>query len=71
LKWLRVNNKDVADLMDYPDVINVYTYDCRAYLIRKEILEDQEKVVRKTKSRIYVSYLVSYGGSNIYRIWVL
>jgi hypothetical protein len=71
LKWLRVNNKDVADLIDQPDVTNVYAYGCRAYPIRKEVLEDQEKVARKTKPRTYIGYLVGYGGSNIYRIWVL
>jgi hypothetical protein len=70
LKWLRVNNKDVADLIDQPDVTNVYTYGCRAYPIRKEVLEDQEKVARKTKPRTHVGYLVGYGGSNIYRVWV-
>jgi hypothetical protein len=71
LKWLRINNKDVADLMDQSDVTNVYTYGCRAYPIRKEVLEDQEKIIRKIKPRIYVGYLVGYGGSNIYYIWVL
>jgi hypothetical protein len=57
--------------MDQPDVINVYAYGCRVYSIRKEVLEDQEKVVRKTKPRTHIGYLVGYGGSNIYRIWVL
>ena len=56
--------------MDQPDVTNVYAYDYRAYPIRKEVLEDQEKVARKTKPRTHINYLVGYGSSNIYRIWV-
>ena len=61
----------MADLIDQPDVTNVYIYGCRVYPIRKEVLEDQEKVTRKTKPRTHVGYLVGYSSSNIYRIWVL
>ena len=61
----------MADLIDQPNVTNVYTYGYRAYPIRKEVLKDQEKVVRQTKPRIYISYLVGYSSSNIYRIWIL
>jgi hypothetical protein len=57
--------------MDQLNVTNVYIYGCRAYPIRKEVLEDQEKVARKIKPRIYIGYLVGYNGSNIYRIWIL
>jgi hypothetical protein len=56
--------------MDQPDLTTVYTYGCRAYPIRKEVLEGQEKVASKTKPRTHMGYLVGYGGSNIYRIWV-
>jgi hypothetical protein len=56
--------------MDQSDITNVYTYGCRAYLIRKEVLKDEEKVARKTKPRTHICYLVGYNGSNIYRIWV-
>jgi hypothetical protein len=54
--------------MDQPDVTNVYIYGCRAYPIRKEVLVDKEKAANKTRPRTYISYLISYGGSNIYRI---
>ena len=70
LKWLRTNNKDVADLMDQPDTTNLYTYGCRAYPIRNEVLADQDRVANKTRPRTHIGYLVGYGGSNIYRIWV-
>jgi hypothetical protein len=33
----------VANLIDQPDVINVYIYGCRVYPIRKEVLADKEK----------------------------
>jgi hypothetical protein len=70
LKWLRANNKDVADLMDQPDTTNLYTYGCRAYPIRNEVLADQDRTANKTWPRTHIGYLVSYQGSNIYRIWV-
>ena len=70
LKWLRANNKDVADLMDQPDTTNLYTYGCRAYPIRKEVLANKDKAANKTQARTHIGYLVGYGGSNIYRIWV-
>jgi hypothetical protein len=61
----------VVDLIDQLDVTNVYTYGCRAYPIKKEVLTDKEKAANKTRPRTYIGYLVSYSGSNIYRIWVL
>jgi hypothetical protein len=70
LKWLRANNKDVADLMDQPDTTNIYTYGCRAYPIRNEVLADQDRTANKTRPRTHIGYLVGYQGSNIYRIWV-
>jgi len=68
LKWLKANNKDIADLMDQPDTTNLYTYGCKAYPIRKEILAGQDKAVNKTLLRTHISYLISYSGSNIYQI---
>src|SRR2546421_2009306 len=70
LKWLRANNKDIVDLMDQPDTTNIYTYSCRAYPIRNEVLADQDRTANKTRPRTHIGYLVGYGGSNIYRIWV-
>jgi hypothetical protein len=70
LKWLRANSKDVADLMDQPDTTNLYSYGCRAYLLRNEVLADQDRVANKTRPRTHIGYLVGYQGSNIYRIWV-
>jgi hypothetical protein len=58
----------VADLINQPDVTNVYIYGCKAYLIRKEVLVDKEKAANKTRPRTYIGYLVDYGGSNIYYI---
>jgi hypothetical protein len=68
LKWLRANNKDIADLIDQPDTTNLYIYSCRAYPIRKEVLVGQDKAANKTLPRTHIGYLVSYSGSNIYRI---
>jgi hypothetical protein len=71
LKWLRANNKNVADLMNQSDVTNVYTYGCRIYSIKKEVLADKEKAINKIRLRTYISYLINYSGSNIYYIWIL
>ena len=70
LKWLRANNKDMADLIDQPDTTNIYTYDYRAYPIRNEVLVDQDRMANKIRLRIYISYLVGYQGSNVYRIQI-
>ena len=61
LKWLRANNKDVADLMDQPDTTNLYIYGCRAYPIRKEVLVgNQNRAANKTRPRTHIGYLVRY-----------
>ena len=60
----------MADLIDQPDTTNLYTYGCRAYPIRNEVLADQDRVANKTRPRTHIGYLVGYQGSNIYRIWV-
>src|SRR5947207_807856 len=57
--------------MDQPDTTNLYTYGCRAYPIRSEVLADnQDRVANKTRPRTHIDYLVGYQGSNVYRIWV-
>ena len=56
--------------MDEPDTTNLYTYGCRAYPIRKEVLAGKDAAANKTQPRTHIGYLVGYGGSNIYRIWV-
>jgi len=61
----------MANLMDQLDTTNIYTYDYRAYPIRNEVLADQDRTANKIRPRTYIGYLVGYGGSNIYRIWVL
>jgi hypothetical protein len=58
----------VADLIDQPDVTNVYIYGYKAYPIRKEVLVDKGKAINKIRPRTYISYLINYSGSNIYRI---
>ena len=56
--------------MDQPDTTNLYTYGCKAYPIRKEVLAGQDKAANKTLPRTHIGYLVKYNNSNIYRIWV-
>ena len=60
----------MVNLIDQLDIINLYTYSCRAYPIRKEVLARQDKAANKTQARIHIGYLIGYQGSNIYRIWV-
>jgi hypothetical protein len=69
-KWLRQNGRDVPELHDKPDLTNLYAYGCRAYPLKESILEDIDRIERRTSPRTHIGYLVGYEGSNIYRIWV-
>jgi len=69
-KWLRDNNRDVAELVDQPDPSNLQSYGCKAYPLRKEVIAGEDKVLQKTRPRTHIGYLVSYDASNIYRIWI-
>jgi len=70
IKWLRANGRDVPELLDKPDLSNLYTYGCRAYPLKESILKNEDRVSRKTSPRTHIGYLIGYEGSNIYRIWV-
>ena len=68
-KWLRGNGRDVPEVLDKPDLSNLYTYGCRAYPL-KESIRDTKTVAQKTSSRTHLGYLVGYEARNIFRIWV-
>jgi len=52
------------------DWSGVYVYGCRAYPLLVERVKNINRRAFKTKERAYLGYLVGYGGSNLYRIWV-
>lgn len=68
--WLREHDRDIAELVDQPDLSNLLAYGCKAYPLRKEVLAGEERVLQKTRPRAHIGYLVGYDASNIYFIWV-
>ena len=68
-KWLRANGRDVPEVLDKPDLSNLYTYGCRAYPL-KESIRDTKTVAQKTSPRTHIGYLVGYEASNVFRIWI-
>ena len=46
-----------------PQLAYLYPFSCRAYLLNKHILK-----LNKLKPRAYISYLVGYNSSNIFRV---
>ena len=59
----------VSIAIPIPSYGHLKAYRCRAYPLTRERKAGLEKK-RKLKPRAYVSYLVGYDSTNIFRIWV-
>jgi hypothetical protein len=52
-----------------PQLAHLKAYSCRAYAMTKDAQLKRKRLL-KLNPRAYISYLVGYDSTNIYRIWV-
>ena len=64
-------NERLREFLDRPIFVpslgHLKAYGCRAYPLTREVKANLERK-RKLKLRAYISYLISYDGTNIFRI---
>ena len=60
LKWLKINNKNIANFINQLNTTNLYIYGCWIYSIWKEILIGKDAATNKIQLWIYIGYFVGY-----------